>query len=179
MNVHATIRPFIECANVKIVTPLQISYAQKVLAKAAGDELALPHLTAEVSKRSIYDDLEAANSKRSIHHEYDLQDEISKPDNSKTNLFVENLKTWRPSRWINAEAESEDEESGTLYSPKSCSICLEPYREGDDICWSQNEKCAHVYHLDCIVDWLMNSNECPLCRADYLKEEDSSGSLSC
>jgi len=108
-----------------------------------------------------------------------LEDEINKPDNTKTNLFVENLTSWRSSKRINVEAEAEDEESGNLYSPKSCSICLEPYREGDDICWSQNEKCAHVYHLDCIVDWLMNSDECPLCRADYLKEEGSSDSLSC
>jgi hypothetical protein len=142
----------------KILTTL---VHKKVFAKGADEELALPHLTADISKRSMHQ-----------------EDEISEPHN-KTNLFVKTFTSWRSSRRMDVGAESEDEESGNLYSPKSCSICLEPYRDGDDICWSQNEKCYHVYHLDCIVDWLMNSDECPLCRANYLNEEGSSHSLSC
>jgi hypothetical protein len=117
----------------------------------------------EISKRSIDDDLEAENSKRSIHQDNGLEDEINKPDNSRTNLFVK----WRSSRQINAKAE--DEESGNLYKPKSCSICLEPYREGDDICLSQNEKYAHVYHLDCIVD---SPKSCSICLEPYREGDD-------
>jgi len=55
-----------------------------------------------------------------------------------------------------------------LYSPQSCSICLEYYREGEEICWSRNKKCAHAFHLDCMLDWLQKHDDCPLCREDYM-----------
>ena len=116
-------------------------------------------------------------SNRSVHEIGDVRNQGgTAKQHNKTNLIVD-FTSWRSSRRL-AGAGEEDEESANLYSPTSCPICLEPYREGDDICWSQNENCAHAYHLDCILDWLMNSDECPLCRADYLKVEDG-GSLSC
>jgi len=54
------------------------------------------------------------------------------------------------------------------YSAKSCPICLEIYTAGEEICWSHNDKCVHGFHLDCMVAWLMKSNDCPLCREPYL-----------
>lgn len=56
----------------------------------------------------------------------------------------------------------------SLYSPKSCPICLEEYKCGDEISWSNNHKCPHAFHLDCILDWLMENDDCPLCRGEYL-----------
>jgi hypothetical protein len=128
--------------------------------------LALPHL-AEISKRSLHEIIDLDNG------------ESTTKQHNKTDLFVD-FTGWRSSRRLaGAGAEtSEDEESANLYSPTSCPICLEPYREGDDICWSQNKNCAHAYHVDCILDWLMNSDECPLCRADYLKVENGDGESS-
>lgn len=58
----------------------------------------------------------------------------------------------------------------SLYSPKSCPICLEEYKANDEIAWSKNHDCAHAFHLDCILDWLMDNEDCPLCRAHYLSE---------
>jgi len=58
----------------------------------------------------------------------------------------------------------------SLYSPKICSICLEEYKAEDEIAWSRNHDCAHAFHLDCILDWLMDNEDCPLCRAHYLNE---------
>ncbi|XP_017617895.2 uncharacterized protein LOC108462461 [Gossypium arboreum] len=47
----------------------------------------------------------------------------------------------------------------------SCSICMESLSEfeGDG---SRQVLCGHVYHHDCITDWLLNgnSNSCPICR---------------
>lgn len=54
--------------------------------------------------------------------------------------------------------------------PNVCSICLEPYKENEEICWSKNENCTHAFHLDCMVNWLMDHDECPICRSAYLHE---------
>mmetsp|Transcript_11877 Transcript_11877/g.17337 ORF Transcript_11877/g.17337 Transcript_11877/m.17337 type:complete len:135 (+) Transcript_11877:207-611(+) len=60
--------------------------------------------------------------------------------------------------------------STSLYSPKTCAICLENYKENDGICWSHNKKCAHAFHLDCMTGWLMTGiDDCPLCRENYLE----------
>jgi hypothetical protein len=60
------------------------------------------------------------------------------------------------------------------YDEAACPICLEPYKPGDEVCWSTNEDCPHSFRLDCMMKWLMTHDDCPLCRADYLnvkKEE--------
>lgn len=49
-----------------------------------------------------------------------------------------------------------------------CSICLAEYKDGDEICWSHNEKCNHFFHKTCIQTWLLTNEECPCCRQDFL-----------
>ena len=61
--------------------------------------------------------------------------------------------------------------SSSLYSPKTCPICLIKYKTGDEIAWSKNEGCYHAYHFECIEVWLMNHDNCPICRRDYLVAE--------
>ena len=51
----------------------------------------------------------------------------------------------------------------------TCSICLQKYKVGDDICWSQNESCEHAFHMECLTPWLMKHDNCPLCRENYLE----------
>mmetsp|Transcript_9891 Transcript_9891/g.14874 ORF Transcript_9891/g.14874 Transcript_9891/m.14874 type:complete len:199 (+) Transcript_9891:92-688(+) len=53
---------------------------------------------------------------------------------------------------------------------KQCPICIDEYQIGDDICSSPNKKeCTHKFHVECMTEWLLKHNNCPLCRADYLK----------
>lgn len=52
---------------------------------------------------------------------------------------------------------------------KQCHICIDEYQIGDDICSSPNKECTHKFHVECITEWLLKHNNCPLCRADYLK----------
>lgn len=54
-------------------------------------------------------------------------------------------------------------------STRKCPICIDDYEIGDEICYSRNKKCRHVFHADCMRNWLMKSNDCPLCRVDYLQ----------
>jgi len=42
-----------------------------------------------------------------------------------------------------------------------CSICLDALVLGEQ---ALRIPCGHLYHEDCIYDWLKKSNECPVCR---------------
>lgn len=50
----------------------------------------------------------------------------------------------------------------------TCTICFNPYEAGDEICWSNNPQCNHMFHKDCIEEWLLRHDECPCCRLNYL-----------
>lgn len=53
-----------------------------------------------------------------------------------------------------------------------CAICMSNFVEGELVCQSSNIHCQHVYHKECMASWLMKHKECPMCREDYLLEED-------
>ena len=58
---------------------------------------------------------------------------------------------------------------------KTCSICLMPYQEGDEVSWSPNDdgsKCPHEFHTECIRAWLLRHKECPMCRKTFLNNDD-------
>ena len=55
--------------------------------------------------------------------------------------------------------------------PNECSICLCEYTVGSDIVWSSNPQCDHVFHTNCIEQWLMKQRDgplCPCCRRDFV-----------
>jgi hypothetical protein len=56
----------------------------------------------------------------------------------------------------------------------TCSICMQNYDVGDDICWSMNDTCKHCFHVSCITPWLMKHDDCPLCRENYLAKSSIS-----
>lgn len=65
---------------------------------------------------------------------------------------------------------SSDDEDST-----ACVICLEPFRVGDTVSWSQgNNECLHVFHHECILQWLENPkhDDCPSCRYNILHFDD-------
>lgn len=50
-----------------------------------------------------------------------------------------------------------DEKIGDL---KQCAVCLEEFLAGDE---ARRLPCSHLYHTDCIMEWLKDSNTCPMC----------------
>jgi len=57
-----------------------------------------------------------------------------------------------------------------------CSICLEPFAVGDTVARLKKEQpdsndkdtCNHWFHEDCILQWLQNHDDCPLCRKNMI-----------
>jgi len=74
--------------------------------------------------------------------------------------------------------------------PIFCAICLSEYEKSHRVCWSSNAECSHVFHEDCILQWLISSGKkrsmsqyftrnptdeellkhefCPCCRQDFI-----------
>ena len=46
-----------------------------------------------------------------------------------------------------------------------CSICLEDFDETKEIVFLD---CNHIYHSDCIIEWINKDPSCPLCRSNSL-----------
>jgi len=80
-----------------------------------------------------------------------------------------------------ADDEAKQEEQ-VMMIKGMCVICFEDYKIGDAIVWSENVQCNHVYHLDCMVEYLAqnskrekhgandivdSNNPCPTCRRTY------------
>jgi len=40
-------------------------------------------------------------------------------------------------------------------APIFCAICLVEYTLSERVCWSSNPNCTHVFHEDCILQWLI------------------------
>jgi hypothetical protein len=55
-----------------------------------------------------------------------------------------------------------------------CFICLESFQVKDEVSWSENKECEHVFHHPCILRWLRKHDECPCCRRNYLPNLDPS-----
>ena len=49
----------------------------------------------------------------------------------------------------------------TNFNHDICSVCLEDFTNTAD---KTNLKCGHTFHVNCIINCLRKSNECPYCR---------------
>lgn len=72
-------------------------------------------------------------------------------------------------------------DQATLQSPcpieriannSTCAICLCNYGEGQSIVWSSNRMCIHVFHHDCMKQWIEKraDGDCPCCRRQFVDE---------
>jgi len=51
-----------------------------------------------------------------------------------------------------------------------CRICLDEYEENDKVILSSNPSCKHMFHQQCILEWLSSRDapECPCCRQCFM-----------
>jgi hypothetical protein len=78
---------------------------------------------------------------------------------------------------VNHEHDDEDDDkwnNGRGCSVEgTCAICLNQYATGDDVIFSSNPNCPHVFHGDCILPWLVKRGQCPCCRQAFLPKKES------
>ena len=73
----------------------------------------------------------------------------------------------------------EDEEIGAMGMMANskngnieCPICLDSYQVGDFVSWSVRKgACSHIFHKNCIQSWLVDNDDCPMCRQIVLIDE--------
>jgi hypothetical protein len=75
---------------------------------------------------------------------------IQEVEDKDTNAFVDNQ--------VSKESKVNIKEE----SVSICSICLESNKNDENV--SEKLICGHLYHKDCISQWLKNNTTCPLCR---------------
>jgi Ring finger domain len=60
-----------------------------------------------------------------------------------------------------------------MKSNPSCDICLMDYQVGDEVTISHNPECSHIFHKECILEWVRKRQTCPCCRRNYLRRRNS------
>lgn len=62
---------------------------------------------------------------------------------------------------------------------KECPICMEAFAVGDIVSWSPNPEgsCRHVFHHECLKEWMLQSGDCPCCRELILPIDEEGLSL--
>ncbi|XP_024520868.1 E3 ubiquitin-protein ligase MBR2 [Selaginella moellendorffii] len=58
-------------------------------------------------------------------------------------------------------------------SDVKCCVCQEEFEEGVEL---GTINCGHNYHMDCIRQWLVRKNSCPICKATALPQISEPGS---
>lgn len=53
---------------------------------------------------------------------------------------------------------------GSRSTDPECTICLDKFSTGQRISWPKYGDCDHIYHTECITEWLALHDDCPLCR---------------
>ena len=81
-------------------------------------------------------------------------------DENKKNLFKEEdakeILRYIPSSII-------QEEKNKNENNDKCLICLYEFKIGDKV---STLPCLHIFHIDCLKNWIMRNTWCPICKAD-------------
>lgn len=49
-------------------------------------------------------------------------------------------------------------------SLSNCAVCIEEWKSGDTL---RTLPCFHIFHMDCIDEWIRRQGSCPICRTNF------------
>jgi hypothetical protein len=122
---------------------------------------------------------EAIQAKRSLDIDLDIEDgadmhmleDTDNEDEEQEHQALDSLPAAGPRARQHSTLSSSDESSTSTLDHDVCPICLGSYKEGNMLFASKH--CAHIFHGDCILEWLTNRREdCPICRVQMVTEEE-------
>ena len=87
--------------------------------------------------------------------------QAASPSPSSRGMSPENLDLIAPSFPYALDLEGE---------PETCVICIDDLQDGEDV---RKLPCNHIYHSDCIMEWVSRNANCPTCRATLSVSPDS------
>ena len=107
----------------------------------------------------------------------ELENRKSCPENRKR-AFAKLIETkiFTKGEWCDEHQTSRDEncEANIILRNEEnnveCPICLEPFEEGQDLSRSQDRRCQHIFHAECLELWLMKGDDYPCCRVTFIDE---------
>lgn len=59
---------------------------------------------------------------------------------------------------------------------EKCTICLTDFVEEEDV---RRLPCMHLFHIECVDQWLPTNKRCPICRVDIENKGSNEGSNTC
>ena len=98
----------------------------------------------------------------------DIEDDADEDDNEdeEENEEDENYDENNAEELYNKKRNKHVKKYSTIKEEK-CAICLQKYKGVDII---KEFPCKHIFHKNCILKWIKNSNICPLCKYDITND---------
>ena len=94
-------------------------------------------------------------------------DEISTMENMITNNLKIKNEDYYNNINNNNKIKNNDCYSANKYHINNCVICFEKFKLNEKII---KLNCFHIFHKECIENWLNKNNICPVCKNKYLYE---------
>jgi len=60
-----------------------------------------------------------------------------------------------------------DDKKQSSAAPKSCAICMEELKEGEQV---RSLPCFHIFHAEEIDKWLQTNSSCPICKTPLIAQ---------
>ena len=98
---------------------------------------------------------------------YYEMDEISTMENMITNNLIIKNEDYYNNINNNNKIKNNDCYSANKYHINNCVICFENFKLNEKII---KLNCFHIFHKECIENWLNKNNICPVCKNKYLYE---------
>jgi hypothetical protein len=76
------------------------------------------------------------------------------------------------------ETETSDNNEDHDETTTPCPICLVEFDASDAVSSCKDKHCRHLFHKECLSEWLQKQPSCPCCRFDILRPLTVSSSLS-
>ncbi|KNA17404.1 hypothetical protein SOVF_080190 isoform B [Spinacia oleracea] len=72
-------------------------------------------------------------------------------------------------RDVNRDITSKSMEKHKDEDGKSCAVCLEDFEAREEVMVTP---CSHMFHEECVVPWVKNHGDCPVCRATFYERRE-------